>query len=63
MHALSAYLNGAGFNLRGRPVRDPGESLKVLDVLMRNNILRRGAQNPDSARESRRRLRPPAPSR
>ena len=61
MHALSAYLNGVGSNLRGRPLRDQGESLRILDVLMRNASSVRGGQKSDrdspGSREAHRKLR------
>jgi hypothetical protein len=61
MHALPAYLNGAGSNPRGHPVRDPDETLKVLDVLMRNTSIVRGGQkshrDSPNGREMRRRSR------
>jgi hypothetical protein len=44
MHALPAYLNGVGGNLRGRGARNEGEKLDVLNVLMRNGSLVRDAR-------------------
>jgi hypothetical protein len=54
MHALPAYLNGVGGSPRGRGVRDEGEKLEVLNVLMRSGSLVRDARrsSQDSAGEA-----------